>query len=305
MANPTLRDVHVDQPMTRISIAYRNAAYIADQVFPIVPVEKKSDVYFVFDKASWFRNRSGIRAPGTKAPRADYGVTTASYICINDSLAKEIPDEVRDNADAPLRPDITATQFVTDALLLGQEIRVANLITACANWAAASNPGTKWTSDTSDPWGDIDTAIDAVVGSIGRFPNVAVMSWDVWRHLRQHPDFLDRVKHTRASGRIEATDLASWFGFEKVLIGTAVQESAQEGVTSSMSYVWGDDFWCGYVPSAPALEVPAAGYVLTWGARKVERFREEQEHQDVIAAEHYTDEIVSASDAGAGLYDCV
>ena len=305
MANPTLRDIHIDQPMTRISIAYRNAAYIYDQLFPMVPVEKKSDVYFVFDKASWFRNRSSPRAPGTKANRADYGVTTASYVCINDALAKEIPDEVRDNADAPLRPDITATQFVTDALMLAQEVRVANLITACANWTSASNPSTQWSVDTSDPWGDIDTAINAIVSSIGVFPNTAVMSWDVWRHLRQHPDFLDRVKHTRSSGRIEATDLATWFGFDKVLIGTAIVDSSQEGATSSTSFVWGDDFWCGYVPSAPALEVPAAGYCLQWGARKVERFREEQEHQDVVAAEWYTDEIISASDAGAGFYNCV
>ncbi len=305
MATPTTRDVHVDQPMTRISIAYRNADYIADQIFPRIPVDKKSDVYFVFDKASWFRNRSDVRAPGTKAPRADYGITTASYLCINDALAKEIADEVRDNADAPLRPDITATQFVTDALLLSQEVRVANLITACGNWAGASNPGTKWSSDTSDPWGDIDDVINAVVSTIGRFPNTAVMSWDVWRQLRQHPDFLDRVKHTRSGGRIEATDLAMWFGFDKVLIGNAIVDSAQEGATESVSFIWGDDFWCGYVPSAPALEVPAAGYCLQWGERKVERFREEQEHQDVIAAEWFTDEIVSASDAGAGMYDAV
>jgi len=305
MATPTARDVHVDQPMTRISIAYRNADYIGNQIFPVVPVDKKSDVYFVFDKASWFRNRSSPRSPGAKANRAEYGVTTASYICINDALAKEIQDEVRDNADAPLRPDITATQFVTDALLLGQEIRVATLVTACANWSNASNPTTKWTSDVSDPWGDIDNAINAIVSNIGRFPNTAVMSWDVWRHLRQHPDFLDRVKHTRAGGRIEATDLASWFGFDKVLIGAAITDSAQEGATSSVSYVWGDDFWCGYVPSAPALEVPAAGYCLQWGAKKVERFREEQEHQDVIAAEWFTDEVISASDSGAGYFDVV
>ena len=305
MANPTLRDVHVDNPMTRVSIAYRNAAYIADQIFPVVPVDKKSDVYFIFDKASWFRNRSHERSPGAKAARADYGITTASYICINDALAKEVQDEVRDNADAPLRPDITATQFVTDGLLLAQEIRVATLVTACGNWANASNPGTKWTSDTSDPWGDIDNAINGVVSNIGRFPNVAVMSWDVWRHLRQHPDFLDRVKHTRSGGRIEATDLALWFGFEKVLIGNAIYDTAQEGATSTVSYVWGDDFWCGYVPSSPALEVPAAGYCMQWGARKVERFREEQEHQDVIAAEWFTDEKITASDSGAIYADCI
>ena len=36
-----------------------------------------------------------------------------------------------------------------------------------------------------------------------------------------------------------------------------------------------------------------------------ERFREEQEHQDVVAAEWFTDEVITASDSGAGMYDCV
>lgn len=305
MANPSSRDVHVNQPLSRVSIAYRNAAYIADQIFPILSVDKQSDVYWVYDKQSWFRNRSSTRAPGTRANRADYGVTTASYLCINDALAKGITDEVRNNADAPLRPDITATEFVTDGLLLALESRVATIITACANWSNASNPSVKWSDDTSDPLGDIDTAVNAVVSTIGRAPNVAVMSWDVWRHLRQHPDFMDRVKYTRASGRLEVSDLASWFEFDKILVGKALIDSAVEGRTESISYVWGDDFWCGYVPAAPALEVPAAGYVLTWGGRKVERFREDQEKQDVVSAEWYTDEIVTASDAASILADCV
>lgn len=305
MPNPTQRDVHVNQPLTNISIAYRNAAYIGDQVFPIVSVAKQTDVYFTYDKAAWFRNRSKTRAPGTRAHRADYGISTASYLCVNDALAKEIPDEVRKNADSPLRPDITATQFVTDGLLLALEKRVADIITASTNWASASIPTVQWSDDTSDPWGDIDNLYNAIVSQIGRPPNVGVCSWDVWRHLRQHPDLLDRVKYTRSSGRVETSDIAAWFGLEKLLVGMSLIDTSVEGRTSSMSYVWGDCFWMGYVPPAPALEVPATGYVLVWGNRVVERFREDQEKQDVIAAEWYTDEVICASDAGGGLYNVV
>ena len=67
MPKPTARDVHIDRAATNISIAYRNNAYIAEEVFPIVPSDKQSDLYFVFDKGSWFRNRSGPRAPTTSA----------------------------------------------------------------------------------------------------------------------------------------------------------------------------------------------------------------------------------------------
>lgn len=299
MPNPTPRDVHFDAALSQFSIAYRNGMYIFDQVFPVVSVAKQSDFYFVFDKGSWFRDIAAKRAPGTRAQRADFSLTSASYVCVNYALAKGVPDEVRENADSPLRPDQEATEFVTDALLRAQEKRVADLITASTNWAYAASPTVQWTSDSADPLGDIELAINGVVSTIGRLPNVAVMSWDVWRYLKNHPDLLDRVKYTRPGGQPQPNDLAGWFSLDKVLIGTSLVDSAIEGATSSLAYVWGDDFWVGYVPATPALMTPAAGYSLEWGERGVNTYREDQEHQDVVEALHYTDEIITASDAGA------
>ena len=83
MARPTPNDVHIDSALSNISIAYRNEAYIADKVFPIVPVQKQSDYYFVFGKSMWYQDNVAVRAPGTRAARADYSVTSASYIAIN------------------------------------------------------------------------------------------------------------------------------------------------------------------------------------------------------------------------------
>jgi len=48
MARPTANDVHVEQPLSNISIAYRNETYYADQIFPVVTVENKTDDYFRF-----------------------------------------------------------------------------------------------------------------------------------------------------------------------------------------------------------------------------------------------------------------
>lgn len=306
MARPTLSDVHVKAVLNQISIAYKNDDYIAAQVFPQVTVNKQSDYYYTYSKDFWFRNRSGMRAPGGEAPRADYGLTTASYSCINDAMAKAIPDEVRDNADAVLAPDVEAVEFCRDALLLGLEDRVATIITASSGtWANAASPTTQWSSDTSDPWGDIMTGINTVIQAIGRMPNTAVLSYDVWRYLQNHPDFLDRVKYTRASGRLEEGDLRSWFGFGKVLIGMAIKDNAQEGRTASQVYVWDDDFWIGYVSPRPALRTPSAGYTFVWGTQELKTFREEGRHQDVVESQWFTDEVVTASDAGYCIYNAV
>lgn len=306
MPRPTHNDVHVDRALTNVSQQYKNGVYIAEQVAPIVPVDFKSDLYFSFDESSFFRRRAKPRAPGTRAKRVDYAVSTGSYLCLSYALAKEIPDETRNNADAPLRPEISATNFVTDGLMLDMEARVAAKTTGGSGlWAYSASPTTQWTSDTSNPYSDIQTLKRNVIQNIGMMPNVAVMSWDTWSYLENHPDFLDRVKYTRPGATATPDDLMNWFGFEKVLVGTAIVDISLEGQSASKQFVWGDGFWAGYVPMAATIETPAALYCFRWGQRMVERFREDQEKQTVIAAEEYMAETICGSVAGGILYNAV
>jgi len=305
MARPTVSDVHVNRPLSNISVAYSNAKYLAEEVFPTVRVESKSDHYFTFGKSAWFRDEAAYRAPGTRASRGEYDISTASYVCFPYAYATPLPDEVRANADNPLTPGVTAVKHVTDKLLLAREIRVATIVTTAGNWAYSTSPTTQWTSDTSEPEADIDNAINGIVSETGNFPNIAVMSWDVWRKLKNHPNMLERLKYTRPGGVLSTGDLQEWFGFEKVLIGMSLYDTSKDGQSASMSYVWGDDFWCGFVPGSAALMTPAAGYVLEWGTRTISEYREDQEHQDIYESQEFTDEVITASDSGAIIPDAV
>lgn len=309
MPRPTASEVHVDSVLTRFSIAYSNGTYIASMVFPVVPVEKQSDFYYKFDKGPWFRATDLERAPGTEAVRLDYTLTTATYFCKVYAAAKGIPDEVRANADAPLRPDIDAARFVTDQLLLGLERRTAAIVTNPANWGYAASPAIQWSASNSDPIRDVEEAKAQIVAAIGRLPNVMVMSYDVWRRLTAHPDLLDRLKYTNPTGVITAEQARNLFGVDLLLIGTAVYDSAKPGQAASHAFIWDDDVWLGYVPRNPALMEPAAGYILEWRQmgepRRILRYREESRHQDVIEAQHATAEVITASDAGALIYNAV
>jgi hypothetical protein len=66
---PTPSDVHVNAPLTNISIAYiqRATQFIADRVFPIVPVTKQSDRYFVYTRADWLRSEVQLRGPASES----------------------------------------------------------------------------------------------------------------------------------------------------------------------------------------------------------------------------------------------
>jgi hypothetical protein len=306
MPTPTLRDLHIEAPLSNVSIAYTNDGYIADQIFPVVPVQKKSDLYWIFPKDQWFRNETGTRAPGTRAPRIDYTVTTASYLCLMYALARGIPDEVRKNADNPMRPDVEATEFLTDKLVMAQEFRVANMtVGASSSWGSSASVSTTWDLDTSDPIGDVDTIMNNIVKAIGRMPNTMAMSWDVWRKLKNHPDLLDRIRFTRPGTLVTPKDFMDWTGIQKLVVGTAIYNSAAEGGTWSSAYIWGKNVFIGYVAPNPSLLTPSAGYVLEWQNRQIARFREDQERQDVIEATHSTAEVITASDAGAVLSNAV
>ena len=82
MPNPTANALHVDSLLTNMSIGYKNLSYIADEAFPIVPVQKQSDIIPQFDQSHWFRDQAVIRAPGPKSQRAGWKVTTdETYYC--------------------------------------------------------------------------------------------------------------------------------------------------------------------------------------------------------------------------------
>ena len=69
MPQPTLGDVHVNRPLTNLSIGFvqDQSDFVAGQVFPSIPVNNRSDVYFVYNRGDFLRNNMQKRAPGTPA----------------------------------------------------------------------------------------------------------------------------------------------------------------------------------------------------------------------------------------------
>ncbi|RXG64276.1 hypothetical protein ES695_13325, partial [Candidatus Atribacteria bacterium 1244-E10-H5-B2] len=84
---PEPENVHIDKVLTNVSVMYRNAAYVGTQIMPIVPVKKKSDIYYIYDsKADRFRVPFTLRAPKTESRTVDWKVTTDGYVCDEHAL---------------------------------------------------------------------------------------------------------------------------------------------------------------------------------------------------------------------------
>ena len=310
MPDPTPRDLHVDQLLTQISIAFRNPSYIADQMFPMVPVRKQSDKIPKYDQSYWFRDQAVIRAPGTKSTGGGYKVNTAdTYFSDRFSFRFEIPDELRDNQDDPFNVDRDGTEFVTDKMMMRREVAFATDFFTTGVWDTNKVGGvdfTKWSDYAgSSPLVDVTGFKDEIEGLIGREGILLAIGKQVWVQLKWHPDLIDSIKYTQR-GQISLELAASLMELDRLLVGRSIQTTDPEGTAeSAVTYtrVWGKSALLLYVPPRPSLLNPAAGYTFVWNRvananQFMKRMRDEEREVDIIEGNSYFDQKQTVGAAG-------
>jgi len=317
MPLPTSRDVHIDQLATNASIAYRNTSYIADEAFPLLPVQKQSNIILGYDKSYWFRDEARMASPGAEVPVAEYAVnSTDTYFCHRHRLGRLVFDEQRDNADAPINLDREAVEFLTDKIQLRREVQFVNSHFVTGDWTTDKTGGTDFTVWSnyagSSPLVDVTSYQDTVDALIGRDPNKFIVGKQVYIQLKNHPDIIDLIKYTQR-GQITPDLLASLLEFEKFLIGRALYTTTKEGTAEASvvySRVWGKNGLMLYTPPSPSLMTPSAGYTIVWqrvaGAiQYLQRFRREEAEADLLVINSYFSQKKTSADAGLFLSGAV
>lgn len=329
-SSPTQSDLHVNTPLTNISVAYLQDqdVYIADRVFPRVPVNKQSDLYWKYHKSEWRRTDVERRAPSTESPGVGWNVETDQYFAHVYAVHKDIDDQLRANADDAFNMDRDATRFVTDQLLLKRDIDWANTYFVSGVWdqelqGVASSPSSgqflQWDQSGSDPIGDVTTAVIQQRESTGKAPNVLVMNPYVLHALRQHDDILDRIKYTQR-GIVTEDLLASLFGVNRILVTWATQNASERyqdpsatDDNAAYSFINGRHAALYYANESPSLMTPSAGYTFTWNGYlggndrgvRIKRFRQEAIASDRVEGEMTYDMKVVSSDCGYFFNDAV
>ncbi len=265
MPQPTSFDVHVDAILTNISVAYMQESYafVASRAFPQVSVNKQTDKYFTYTQADFFRDQVQRRADGTESAGTGYGLSTASYSCDVYALHKDIGDQTRANADAPLNPDMDATRFLTQQMLIRQEVEWAAAAFTTGVWGTDATPSTLWDAASSTPIADVETAKNTVLTNTGYVPNTVIMSYKVLSALMDNSDIIDRIKYTSQDSVSEEL-LARLFGVDRVMVMAGTYNTAAEGATASYSQIGDKDVLVAYVAPTAGLMVPSAGYTMLW-----------------------------------------
>lgn len=318
---PTPGDVHVNTPLTNISIAYlQNAAnFVAARVFPNIPVSKQSDRYYTYERGDFNRDEMAERAPGTESAGSGYRLdNTPTYYAPVYAIHKDIPDQVRSNADAMLNQDREAVAFVTHKALIKREKIWVNRYFAGGIWTfdydgVASAPGAnqvlQWSDANSNPIENVRFAKRAILESTGFEPNKLVLGRAVYDVLLDHPDIIDRVKYGQTPGApamASRQKLAELFEVDSIEVSNAIENTAKEGQTAAHSFIAGKKALLTYAAPNPGLMTPSAGYTFSWtghlgaGAEgnRIKQFRLEQIASDRVEIEMAFDAKLVAADLG-------
>lgn len=324
--NPTPGDVYVSVPLTNLSVAYalQTNEFIADRVFPNVPVQIQGGTFWKYRREDWNRTDVEKRAPATESKGTGFDMSSDTYFAHVYAIHKDIDDQTRANAAGGIvNLDRDSTNLVTRQLLLKRDQIWFDTFFKTGVWGtdragvAAGPTGDQFLRFDvagSDPIKVLRASIINQTEETGMRPNTLVLGARVWQVLADHEILLDRIKATQGPQMPTEQLLAQLVGIERVLVGYGIFNTAVEGAEEANSFQMNPKamLLTYAAPNAGPLSI-SAGYTFSWtgylnaGAlgNRIKRFRMEQIASDRVEGEMSFDMKVVAPDLGTFFSDVV
>ena len=138
MPQPTPGDLHVNRPLTNVSIAHaqKEQDFLTGRTGVTIPVEKQTDSIVKYKKGAFYRDEMKDRAPGAETAGGGWEIDSPlTYYCPVKGFHHDIPDQVRANTDSPINNDRAATRLVTRKRLINSDRRfAATMLASTAGW---------------------------------------------------------------------------------------------------------------------------------------------------------------------------
>lgn len=312
---PTQNEVHIDVGLSDASVFYRNEKFIAEDYLRTKMVSKQTDKIWVYGREA-FNLVNDLRAPGTRGAESDWTLSTINFTSLEHSQTTPIPDQARDNADAPLSLEVDATEIETAKIQLRLEYDVAVALTSTANYASALTEDLSaagnlpWSDPNSDPIGDIEAAKALVLENCGMEPNVAAAGHKVKIALKSHPKIISRFSFNGrpAGDPVKVTDqmLADLFDLDEFYDAKGQWDTTPEGATGVFNYIWGNNLVLSVRPAAIGLKTLAHMCIIRLrGYRLTESWYQQPESSTFVRVrDHYVPFLISNL-AGFLFQNCV
>jgi len=277
----TPSSVHIDQPLTNLTLAYAQSQenFIADKVFPIVGVDKQSDKYYKYDRANM--NRTGdvkVLAPRTEVNRIGMSISDDSYFAEVYGLGMDFDEQTLANEDEALEMRRAGAETLAMRLMIHREEQFASKFFVDNVWGtnydgASSTSGTNllyWDDANSTPIENVTTLRRAMQLKSGGFkPNTMIVGKEVRDELVHNAKILNRLNGGATvtnTALITDAKLAEIFEVENFYVMEAVKNDSAEGVAESNSFIGGKHALLCYTPSSAGRMTPAAGLTFAWNS---------------------------------------
>lgn len=314
MSQPTPGDVFVSAPLTNISINYvaDQSSAIADRMFPPVPTVLQAGIVWEWDLGYLLRNGMKPRAPSAESAGIGNKLNQKTFACVVEALHHDIPDQRRANESSPINSDRAATIQLTQQAWQRREITLKAKAFKTSLWTGmtdqtgvASAPGSnqfvQFNQTTSDPVATVRSQCKTIQLATGIRPNSMAMGQDVWEALMTNAAILDRLKFFGTPGNptvVTMDAVAALFGLKQILVSAVVQATSNEGASLTTGFVIGKEYVLFYVPDAPGIDTPSAGYTFAWtgylgataAGSRIKKFRMEPNSADRVEIEQAYDQ---------------
>lgn len=312
MPDPTPRQGgRPSELLTNVALAFMDDtadAFVANQVFPPVPVGPSHGRYKVFPRSYFLRDEVGPRPLGGYPRQVGFRVSEDQYACEEEALEAVIDDRERADELPPVQIERSKVRLLTMQHLIHADVKWASAYFKTGVWGldhagVASGPtGTQllqWDNANSNPIIDIDQALISVGDQVGDLfaPNTLILGRNVYKHLKNHPLILGRLA-TTDDRIINKAVLARYFDVNKVLVPGAIKNTGPEmatvaGTEAAAVYtriIDPNSALLVYAAPQASMDMPSGGYHFVWrkllGARAddpragVERGRDDRAKSD-------------------------
>lgn len=279
-------DVHVNAPLTNFALQFRNRAFVAEEVFPVVTVMKESDVYYTFSREE-LRDADSLRAAGAKAKEVEWVPSTSTYTAEEYALRHLLPDRIINNADMPVRPRINTTAKLLKWIELGQEKRVQATAQNSGNVVATVAASPKWDGTSPTIEKDIDTAKDSVRNNAGVEPNAILLPENVKDVVKRDSTLRDLIRYVVNMGPgnkdlLINGELPPVMFNLAIIVGGATEDTSKIGAASSIAKIWTDAVPVFYRELAVSLDAISWGYIMRVQDNIVRSYRDEHRKGEYI-----------------------
>lgn len=272
-------DTNPDAYLTNYSFALmqQDGVFVAGAASSRIPVTQEAGKYNVYPPGYFWRDEAKPRPLGGRPVQVDMDISNDTYSAEEWALEYTIDDRTRQNSRVQGRLDEMATRLLTSKQMIRADRIWATTFFKTGVWGleqtgVAAAPGAnqflQWSDDASSPLSDVEDWKELIRAGTGMEPNTLVLGSNVRKRLKNHPEFVDRIKYT-SSAAITNALMASLFEIENLRVARAIYNTAEEKMpgTASDSFTYIVDanaVWIGYIDPSATLESPTAIATFAW-----------------------------------------